>query len=326
MKDSEFVKLILLVAREDAEAIKKNPSAFQGIQERASSGQIASVVKAMVGNGGMTNDHKLPDGSPLTPINVEVERHQAERLLANAEAMAIREQFARVCDELAVMNSRMESVEVGIGRIDRTAGQTLAALRRGPLSELRSAWTSALVAKRRNDHVTLAAAAKGAERAAHDLLGFAESLADGTQGLPLALQAPSEFVEIMRSSHHAMLIAGTIYGEMGETDVAATLVREHAAAMNGMRESLRTILTSPEYIKDRLSGTMAPDDVVIAAGHMLAAETRQAVINAESMSRGVTIDAEGFFTLNGNKLVFLMLEAGAAVAMVTDTKKIEPET
>ncbi len=118
---------------------------------------------------------------PTISIRLEVPSAMAAELLAQVQNAAVAATLARIEGELAAFNQCLNAMQSRLDHPDAKVGAILRTLWNEPVAALRAARTSAAVAFRRGDHVTLACAAREAEVAPHRLLRCMTAMAKKEQ-------------------------------------------------------------------------------------------------------------------------------------------------
>ena len=311
-----WVSMTFLVDAAKEASVRARQGEIQELMGRGGDGTYRPAIRLMhaFGRDPATD---ATEASPTASVRLDLPRDGVAGRFAQGRTAAIGARLDRIADDLAAVNRRLEGMEASLARMDAHAGAALRMLRQEPLAALRAARTSAAVAFRRSDHMTLAAAAREAEAAAHRLLGSAAEMAGSVSapgapdpGLPLALQAPAECVELLEQAGLALQAAGAIYVALDASEAGAALVREGAAAMHRVRARLRTALTDPILLPHRLSPAMAPDAEVIEAGRRLLEAARWTEAAANEFALGLTATAEGIFAFGGKSVATLHLVEG----------------
>jgi hypothetical protein len=211
---------------------------------------------------------KLPS---LGPLRAAMSVQQIMGAVAIAQNTANALALARIEQTLGGIELQLKDMTQRLGRLQLGVDLVWTHLQDQPVNRLRVAVNQWEHGRRHGDQTSMIAACTAAETAARDLLSLVNASAhQEDNGIPFALLAPTELIDLARSAHQAGFIACTMHAQLGAPDAGIRLAEELCQNTGSVRSLLAKRVRDPEFMLRRIAANLADDDALIALGRALA--------------------------------------------------------
>lgn len=227
---------------------------------------------------------------PLGPLRAALNATQLLQIVTIAQNAGLAATLRRIERRMDAIERRLTSIEQSLQRSETIRNLIYHAIRTQATSRLKASRTLTVVAWRSGNQTALQLAGKDAQQAFHDLLQAAQRLmGEKEHGVPVALRLPGILADLCENAADAAYISSDIWMELGNRDQAAPIMREAAEGLRGIRQEFANVLTSTDFLRDRMMMKDALDNELREVGQRLQHAMQWSIGRSLMIEQGVII-------------------------------------